>query len=231
MARLLRILSLALATAGLVVLADAAVTIAWKEPLSAVYGQIQQDRAATQLDDLEVSFAAEPATEKLNAIADPTVRARRLADRFARRLKTGKPIARILMPAAKADYVVLEGTDTETLTKGPGHYPTTALPGQGRTVAIAGHRTTYGAPFRRIDNLDPGDPITVRMPYATFRYEVEKEKVVSPTDVQIVDDIGRDRLVLTACHPLYSAAQRYVIFARLTDLTLAGAAQRPAPGA
>jgi sortase A len=118
------------------------------------------------------------------------------------------------------DYVVVQGTDTATLQQGPGHYPTTALPGEGKTIAVAGHRTTYGAPFNRIDDIAPGDSITLEMPYATFTYEVTEERIVDPKDVGVVDDIGVEQLVLTACHPLYSAAQRYVVFAELTDLSL-----------
>jgi sortase A len=130
-----------------------------------------------------------------------------------------------------ADYVVIEGTDEGDLQKGPGHYPTTALPGQGKTVAIAGHRTTYGAPFNKIDAVDVGDEIILEMPYATFVYKVTETDIVDPSDVEIVDDVGRERLVLTACHPLYSAAERYVLFADLADVTLfpAGAGRFPPP--
>ncbi|WP_410964999.1 class E sortase, partial [Salmonella sp. SAL4435] len=78
-----------------------------------------------------------------------------------------------------------------------------AFPGQGKTMGIAGHRTTYLAPFRRIDEIQPGDEITLQMPYATFTYEVEKHEIVNPNDVEIVKNVGYDRLVLTACHPLY----------------------------
>jgi sortase A len=100
-----------------------------------------------------------------------------------------------------------------SLKQGPGHYSGTALPGAGSTVGIAGHRTTYLAPFRRIDELESGDEIFVKMPYARLRYEVDKARVVEPTQVGVVRRRPSERLVLTACHPLYSAAQRYVVFA------------------
>jgi sortase A len=88
------------------------------------------------------------------------------------------------------------------------------VPGLGRTVAIAGHRTTFGAWFRHIDSLRAGDPIILQMPYATFRYRVQYHRVVKSDDWSIIRQQGYDRLVLSACHPLYSASHRWVVFAR-----------------
>jgi sortase A len=220
MRRLLRILSVALVTAGLVVLTDAALTLAWKEPVSAFYGRLQQNEAREQLRDLEAEFLDDSGLERIDSIADPARRADRLATRFKKQLTTGEGIGRIVIPAADIDYVVVEGTDTETLKKGPGRYPETFLPGQGNTIGIAGHRTTYGAPFRNIDEIADGDEIKVDMPYGSFTYEVEKSRIVEPTDVEIVRPVGRERLVITACHPPYSAAERYAVFARLTAVDL-----------
>jgi len=225
MKRILRILSVALITAGVVILADAGITVAWQEPLSTVYGSIKQNQAEDQLRTVSESFLSEAAVEELPPVRSVERRAGELAELFERGLEDGTGIARIDVPAAGIDQVVIQGTDTDDLTKGPGHYPATALPGQGRTVAIAGHRTTYGAPFRRIDDLEVGDEVTVEMPYATFSYSVTETDIVEPSQVEIVDDIGREQLVLTACHPLYSAAQRYAVFAELTDATLAAGAE------
>ena len=134
--------------------------------------------------------------------------------------------------------MLVEGTDTASLRKGPGHYTLadaealadagngSAFPGQGETIGIAGHRTTYLAPFRRIDEVKPGDEITLEMPYGTFAYRVTGHEIVDPDAVEIVENRGRERLVLTACHPLYSAAQRYVQYAELEDVTLAEAPGR-----
>ena len=85
-------------------------------------------------------------------------------------------------------------------------------------MAIAGHRTTYLAPFRHINEIEDGDEIRLEMPYAAFTYEVTRHEVVDPGDVEILEPIGYDQLVLTACHPLYSAAQRWAVFARLTRI-------------
>ena len=134
-------------------------------------------------------------------------------------------MGRIELPTLDRDYAVAEGTETGTLRKGPGHYPETPLPGQGGTVAIAGHRTTYGAPFRTIDQLDKGDFIVLDMPYAVLTYEVEKTQIVKPTALEVIRRVSYDRLVLSACHPLYSAAKRIIVFARLVGAQARGAAR------
>ncbi len=222
MRRAARIASVALITAGLVMLADVGATLLWQEPVSAVYGSVQQSRAAGELDEVTERFQALPGRTDPHPDRDSPREAKRLAGLFAKTMREGKPIGRIEIPSIGADYVVLEGTATADLQKGPGHYPETGLPGQGRTIGIAGHRTTYQAPFNRIDDIDEGDRITLEMPYGTFTYEVTKHRIVEPTQTEIVRDVGHERLVLTACHPLYSAAQRYAIFADLESFELAG---------
>jgi sortase A len=229
MHRVLRIFSVALITAGIVILVDAGLTLAWKEPVSALYSEIQQRRAADQLAEVESEFFAVDEVVELGegparqSPAEIEATARRLARLFAETMREGKGIGRIRVPAMGANYVMLEGTSTETLQRGPGHYPETKLPGQGRTIGVAGHRTTYGAPFNAIDDVEKGDEVVVEMPYGTFTYEVTRTEIVEPTQTEIVRDIGYEQVVLTACHPLYSAAERYAVFARLTDIELAAA--------
>lgn len=218
MRRALHILSIALITAGVVILVDVAMTLAWKEPISTVYGSIQQGKAEDSLDDLERSFRSSPERRAASKESDPKVRLDRLAHAFSKQVETGQGIGRIEIPGIDVDAVVVQGTDTASLQKGPGHYPETAFPGEGRTIGIAGHRTTYLAPFRKINEIEDGDEIVLEMPYGTFAYEVEKHQVVDPYQVDIVADVGYERLVLTACHPLYSAAQRWAVFARLSDV-------------
>jgi sortase A len=217
MVRALRILSVALITAGIVVLIDAAVTLAWKEPISAVYGHFQQSQAEDELATLERDF-------RIRTKVEPGLSTERqaaaLAAKFADDIGNGDAIGRIEIPSVGIDYVFVEGTDTADLEKGPGHYPDTALPGQDRTIGIAGHRTTYLAPFRSIADIDNGERVTLKMPYGVFTYEVVRTKVVEPTQTEIVDDVGHELLVLTACHPPYSAAQRYAVFARLSGFEL-----------
>jgi sortase A len=221
--RVLRILSIALITAGLVVLADVVSTLAWKEPLSSLYGSVRQHQAEDSLAKLEREFPSPALLRRAARARDVTGRARILADAFARQVgdsATGEGIGRIVIPSIDLDIVVVQGTDTASLQRGPGHYPSTAFPGQGKTIGIAGHRTTYLAPFRRIDEIATGDEILLEMPYASFTYTVQKHRVVPASAVQIVHNTGYERLVLTACHPLYSAAERYAQFARLTEISL-----------
>jgi sortase A len=216
--RATRILSTMLITAGLVVLADAGATLVWQEPVSAAYGSLEQSQASDELSELESRFPATADLEALRGVSGNPAQARVLADLFEKRISQGDPIGRIQIDRIGLDSVFLQGTSTTTLQRGPGHYPTTPLPGQRGTVAIAGHRTTYLAPFRKINEIQDGDEVTLVMPYAAFTYTVEKHEVVDPSDVQIIDPVGYPRLVLTACHPLYSAAQRWAIFARLTGI-------------
>ena len=149
-----------------------------------------------------------------------------LARRLRAHSKTGDALGRIKIKRIHANFVVVNGTDTGSLKKGPGHYPSTALPGLHGTVAIAGHRTTYLAPFRNINKLKPGDPIVIEMPYARFTYSVETTRIVPPTALWVIKRRKFDRLVLTACHPLYSAAKRIVVFSRLVKIQPRGAALR-----
>jgi sortase A len=205
----------ALITAGVVVLADVAATLAWKEPVSTVYGSIQQGEAEDELDELKGEFPAKADLREVEHVTRIREKVEILAGLFAERDGTGEAIGRLRIPSIDVDVVVVEGTDTASLQKGPGHYPETPFPGQGGTTAIAGHRTTYLAPFRHLDQLKPGDEIEIEMPYANFMYRVQRTRVVDDSAVHIIRDVGYERLVLTACHPLYSAAQRIAAFARL----------------
>ena len=143
----------------------------------------------------------------------------------------GEATAIIEIPKIGLERVVVEGVSVADLKKGPGHYPETPLPGQEGNAAIAGHRTTYGAPFNRIDELAPGDEIFVQTVQGRFRYLVRATDddgeilddqegedghfIVKPTQVEVIEDKGDDRLTLTACHPKYSAAQRIIVVAEL----------------
>ena len=138
---------------------------------------------------------------------------------------SGDAIARIRAPKIDLDKIVVEGVEVDDLRKGPGHYRSTPMPGQRGNAAIAGHRTTYGAPFNRIDELVPEDEILVSTPQGDFTYKVLPQTdangaisghlIVSPNDVWVLDDAGDNRLTLTACHPKYSASQRIIVQAAL----------------
>jgi len=211
----LRFVASVLITSGILMLADAGLTLAWQEPVSAFFAAREQGRLAHKLD---VEAAGVVARDKLlvASIRDVKRRLARLGAIERKRARAGDPIGRIKLPTLGRHYVVVQGTDTDTLRKGPGHYPSTVFPGEPGTVAIAGHRTTYGAPFRTIDQLKAGQHIVLAMPYGTFSYAVERTQIVSPDAFWITRRVpGEDRLVLSACHPLYSASHRIVVFARL----------------
>ena len=212
--RTLRGLSSVLIVAGLLLLIDAGLTVTWQEPLSAIYAKTQQ--RGLQSDFEQLSDQAPTAVEQraLAALPNPRARIAFAARALNRKVRDGDAIGRIKIPRIGLSHVIIAGTDTQDLRKGPGHYPATPMPGAPGTVGIAGHRTTYGAPFRKVDELRKGDRITVQMPYATITYAVERLRIVAPTATWVVDRRSYDRLVLTACHPLYSAAQRIVVFAR-----------------
>ena len=185
----LRFVASVMMVSGILLISDAGVTLLWQEPVSWFVADRQQAK-------LEEAFANPP---------------KRVLQR--KPLK-GDAIARIELPAIHKTTVVVEGTDTGSLRKGPGHYPKTPLPGEHGTAAIAGHRTTYGAPFRHIDGLHTGDTIRVDMPDGTFVYRVSRVRIVDDSATWVTRRVGHDQLVLTACHPLHSAAQRIAVFAR-----------------
>jgi len=215
--RALRPLSSLLLVVGALLLADALVTLVWQEPVSALYSRLQQGRLDDRLAKLE---GTEPTTLDRRVLARLGTLDRRLAyaaRALDRRTEAGDPLGRIRAPAIGLSSVVVAGTGAPSLRLGPGHYPGTPLPGARGTVGIAGHRTTYGAPFRRLNRLARGDRIELRMPYGTFSYEVERRRIVPPTATWVTRSAGYDRLILSACHPLYSAAKRIVVFARLVD--------------
>lgn len=222
--RPLRALSTVLIIAGVLMLSDAALTVAWQEPVSGIYASFVQSRLGDDLHSLDL---ARPSAVELAALDALRSQARRMAF-LARRLRVtahpGDAVGRIRIPKIGANFVIVNGTDTASLRKGPGIYNQVPFPGAPGTTAIAGHRTTYLAPFRHIDELGRGDRITVEMPYGRFVYEVEKRRIVAPTEVSVIKRVGFDRLILSACHPLYSAAQRIVVFARLMGAQARGAA-------
>jgi sortase A len=225
MRRGLRSLSTLLIVVGALLLADAAVTLLWQEPLSALYGRIQQGKLEDRLTAIEKAPLAAVDQRALSRL-DAGRRLAFAARALKRRSEPGDPLGRIRIPEIGVSEVFVEGTGTAELRSGPGHYPATPLPGQRGTVAIAGHRTTYGAPFHDVDDLRRGDRIELAMPYGRFTYRVERTRIVAPTATEVTDRVAHDRLILSACHPLYSAAQRIVVFARLEKAAALGPAAR-----
>lgn len=226
MRRALRTASSVLIVAGVLLIADAGVTLAWQEPVSALIAAIRQDELSDQLARIERQGPDAADRAALARLRGAERRMAFLARAMRAGVREGDPIGRISLPSIGASYVVVQGTGTTDLRKGPGHYPATTFPGLPGTVAIAGHRTTYGAPFHDVNDLRRGDRILLRMPYGTFTYTVQKQRIVVPSATWVTRDVGYDRLVLSACHPLFSAAKRIIIFAREVSAVPRGAALR-----
>jgi sortase A len=172
--------------------------------------QLQQE---TNSDAVRQALAEESALDKLPtgpAVAAPSTAAP----------AEGEPIGDIRIPVIGINQVVVEGTNTPDLRKGPGHYTGTPLPGQSGNVAIAGHRTTYGHPFYNLDSVKVGDPIVVTTLQGIFVYDATKSFVVSPSDTTVVDNVFADQLTLTTCNPRFSATSRLVVQAKLAHSQL-----------
>ncbi len=218
---------------GTLLLAEAIVTVAWKEPFTGFLAAQAQDDLSKDLNKLDSDRTALAASDQrsLAAIRDDAARARKrmalLAARLDGSVGEGEALGRIQIAHIGIDYVFVQGTSDGSLRKGPGHYhPETQLPGQGGTVGIAGHRTTYEAPFRHVDDLKAGDTIAVRMPYGLFTYEVTGHRIVPAAYRQAFAHTpgSGEKLVLSACHPLYSATERILVEAKLVASRPLGAA-------
>jgi sortase A len=233
---------------GVLLFAYAAAVVFWRDPVTDVYTAYQQHELRSKLShDTEVweqkaatTFSAPQvvsrrqatrggqATAAADSTAQEMVLVRKLAVEYAQAHKgrNGAPLGKLTIGRMGLSEIFVEGTDYwHSLTKGPGHYSITSWPGLGKTTAIAGHRTTWSAPFRYINTLKDGDAITLRMPYGTFTYRVTRHEIVKNDDWAIIRNVGYDQLVLSACHPLYSASHRYVIFARLASVQVPGTQQ------
>lgn len=137
----------------------------------------------------------------------------------------GRALTRIALPAIGVETLVVEGTSPAALRAGAGHYPNTPLPGQVGNVAIAGHRTTYGRPFNRVDELRPGDEVWLSTPVGDYLYVVSEAPpgwnsnpfITNPQDWRVIDQTSDSLLTLTSCHPKGSAAQRIIVRAELVE--------------
>ena len=204
---------------------------------SAAYAQVQQTRLNQAYERTAISFTPVTATSSPDApqlTEEEIVRRQALA--YGKRLKKGDIIGRLRISRIGLDRLVQQGSegtaaldpknDRGLLRAGPVHYGVTPLPGAGEPFAVAGHRTTYGAPFFKLDRLRAGDTIVVDTPYARFRYAVVKKTVVKPSDLSVLLDRGYG-LVLTTCTPPYSASHRLVIWASLESFEVLGGTAKP----
>jgi len=212
MRRFARVTGALLIASGVLLLAWGLLVWQWQDPFTALYTHWQQGRLAQSLEREFVDFRPHADASGLVAerrqIAADAARLRRTATR-------GQPIGRIVIGRIGLKMVLVNGTDHDSLTKGPGRDLRSYMPGQDRLVYIAGHRTTYLAPFSHIDAIRPGDFVRLEMPYATFVYRATKHRVVAANDLSVLRSPRHELLELQACHPRFFATQRYIVYAKL----------------
>ena len=192
----------------------------WQDPFTALYTHWQQHKLAASFNREVAGFhparrrSADLAAERQEIAAD--------AQRLRATAKPGQAIGRIVIGRIGLKMVLVDGTDENSLMRGPGRDPRTFMPGQNRLVYIAGHRTTYLAPFSHIEAIRAGDYITLEMPYATFTYRAVRHTIVPATDLAVLRSPDHELLALQACHPRFFATHRYLVYARLVSVSPRG---------
>ena len=221
MRRWIRLLGTVLVVAGVLTLVWAAVVWQWQDPFTALYTTWRQHQLTSQYEKRAHAFTPPQAGASTAAERKSIARA---AFDYRRASKQGEAIGRIKVPRMGVNMILVNGTDHDTLKKGPGRDLRTFMPGENRLVYIAGHRTTYLAPFSHIDRLKAGDRVTIEVPYATFIYSVTHHRIVKATDLSVLRSPRHELLELQACHPRFFASHRYIAYAKLIRVEPRGAA-------
>lgn len=224
MRRLARILGTLMIVAGIGALAWALTVWQWQDPFTAALNKLEQRQ-------LEQDFERRIEEGQGRAIVVDTSRETlreslpRAAAAWRKRSERGDAVARLRIPALGVGEIVVNGTDSGSLKRGPGRYLGSGMPGEGKLVYIAGHRTTYGAPFSRIDRLDKGDRVFLELPYATIEYVITGSRIVPASQLSVLKSKGFEQLVLQACHPRFFASHRYLAYAKPVRVTPRGSDQ------
>ena len=220
MRRGVRLFGTLLTIAGVLTLLWALVVWQWQDPFTALYTTWKQHQLASQYDKRTSSF--KPAISGDTQAAEKASIARE-AKSYRLSSTRGEVIGRLRVPRMGVNMLLVNGTDHETLKKGPGRDLRTFMPGENRLVYIAGHRTTYLAPFSHIDRLRSGDRVTIEVPYATFIYSVTGHRIVKATDLSVLRSPQHELVELQACHPRFFASHRYIAYAKLLRVEPRGA--------
>jgi len=210
--RRVRIFGTVLAVTGALTLVWTLVVWQWQDPFTALYTKWKQHELTSQYDKRARSFQASISGASLAAERKSIARE---AKRYRESSKRGQAIGRLRVPRMGLNMIFVNGTDHDTLTKGLGRDLRTFMPGENKLVYVAGHRTTFLAPFSHIDSLRKGDRVTIVVPYGTFIYSVTHHRIVVSTDLSVLQSPGHEVLELQACHPRFFASHRYIAYARL----------------
>jgi sortase A len=217
MRRLARISGIVLAGLGVLTLAWVIVVWQWQDPFTGLYTRWEQHRLAQQLQH-EFATQSGPKFVGNESLAAEARAIELAATRFRRTAKEGQAIGRIIIPRLGLNMVLVNGTDEGSLQRGPGRDLRSYMPGEDRLVYIAGHRTTFLAPFAEINTIEPGDRIWLEMPYASFVYRAVRHVIVPADDLAVLRSPRHELLALQACHPRFFATHRYIVYAHLVDI-------------
>jgi sortase A len=220
--RFLRIGGTLMVIGGVCLLAWVIVVWRWQDPFTALYTTWKQRELARSYERRLEAFPVRPVQDGAS-LAATTEEIRKQAREYRLGVKRGEAIGRIRVPRLGLNMVLVDGTDDGSLEKGPGLDRRTYMPGEGQLIYIAGHRTTYLAPFAHIERMRDGDTVSLEVPYATFRYRVYTHRIVAADDLAVLRSHGREVVELQACHPRFFASHRYLVYARLVRIEPRGA--------
>jgi sortase A len=209
--RVVRIVGTLMAVAGTLLLAWALLVWRWQDPFTALYTRWEQRELTDEYEQRFDRFQP-PAPTPRERISPRRIAS--LARKYRLSLREGDAIGRIKIPRLDVNMIMVDGTKTNTLKKGPARHRRTFLPGEGRLVYIAGHRTTYSAPFSDIDDLRRGDRVRLELPYGTFEYRIRGHRIVEAHEVSVLRSGPREEVALQACWPRFFASHRYIAYAR-----------------
>ena len=235
MRRLVRLTGTLMIVAGVGTLAWALLVWQWEDPFTALYTHFEQRELATAYAKRFEAFR--PPTNTTASLAAERRAVAREARRYRLSSHRGEALGRMRIPRLGLNLILVDGTDHESLKRGPGRYagelqdltgvtgtpPADFMPGEGQLVYVAGHRTTYLAPFSHIDRLRRGDRVTIEVPYGTFIYAVTRHRIVKSTDLSVLRSPRHELVELQACHPRFFASHRYIAYARLLRVEPRGA--------
>jgi sortase A len=221
MRRAVRITGTLMIVAGLLSIGWALLVWQWQDPFTAIYTKYEQHKLASSFSHRFADYhpPAAAKTGPATSLAAERARVKAAAAAYRRALHEGEPVGRMIVPRLGLKIIVVNGTSHDDLTKGPGRELHSYMPGEGELVYVAGHRTTYLAPFAHIDSLRSGDRVTFELPYARFDYVITGHRIVAADDLAVLRSHHKELLALQACHPRFFASHRWIAYARLVRVT------------